>query len=226
MFRSRNSFAFVACAAALSLFFTGCSGNRSLLPATSSQAAGNLRGHGVHYGLARLASQPPVGMQMAFLMTDGTVLGQSYAGNTWYKYTPDANGGYSDGTWTQVAVASVGLRADRLCVCPSCRRSPRDHWRRVQHARQLPPATDEPRRDLRSGREHLDSARPSQRLGVHRRLPVKRPAERPVRRRSEAHASGRGDESGDAVLDETRPIRASPTSTPRKAGRCFPTARS
>ncbi len=108
MFRSRNGFAFVACAAALSLGFTGCSGNRSLLPSTPSQAAGNLRGHATHYGLARLASQPPTGMQMAFLMTDGTVLAQSYAGNTWYKYTPDANGGYSDGTWKQVGSLQTG----------------------------------------------------------------------------------------------------------------------
>ena len=63
---------------------------------------GNLRGHGAHYGLARLASQPPVGMQMAFLMTDGSVLAQGDAGNDWYKYAPDINGNYSDGTWTQV----------------------------------------------------------------------------------------------------------------------------
>ena len=42
-------------------------------------------------------------MQMAFLMTDGSVLTQSYNAGSWYRYTPDANGGYSSGTWTQVA---------------------------------------------------------------------------------------------------------------------------
>jgi hypothetical protein len=47
-------------------------------------------------------------MQMGFLMTDGTVLTQSYSSNTWYKYTPDASGGYANGTWTQVATLPAG----------------------------------------------------------------------------------------------------------------------
>jgi hypothetical protein len=52
--------------------------------------------------------QPPVGMQLAWLMTDGSVLAQSNAGNTWYKYTPDITGSYADGTWTQVGSLQSG----------------------------------------------------------------------------------------------------------------------
>ncbi len=55
-----------------------------------------------------LKAQPPVGMQFAFLMTDGTVLAQSNASNTWYKYAPDQTGSYSNGTWTQVATLPTG----------------------------------------------------------------------------------------------------------------------
>jgi hypothetical protein len=55
-----------------------------------------------------LQRQPPTGMQFAFLMTDGSVLAQSGAGNTWYKYVPDVNGNYSSGTWTQVATLPTG----------------------------------------------------------------------------------------------------------------------
>ncbi len=105
MFCFRNSSKFVAFAAVLALGFAGCSANRSVLPSAGPQFA-NLRGvapNHARHGLALISHQPPVGMQMAFLMTDGTVLGQSFAAGNWYKYTPDATGGYSDGTWTQVA---------------------------------------------------------------------------------------------------------------------------
>ena len=47
-------------------------------------------------------------MQMAFLMTDGTLLTQSFSNNTWYRYAPDASGGYQDGTWTQAATLPAG----------------------------------------------------------------------------------------------------------------------
>jgi hypothetical protein len=58
--------------------------------------------------MRRIAHQPPVGMQLPFLMTDGSVLAQSNAGNTWYRYTPDAFGNYANGTWTQVASLQSG----------------------------------------------------------------------------------------------------------------------
>ncbi|MBV8372254.1 MAG: hypothetical protein JOY69_03260, partial [Candidatus Eremiobacteraeota bacterium] len=107
MFGLRTSSAFVV-AAAFVAGLTGCAGNQSLLPVGGSKTATALRGGPTHRGIARLAHQPPVGMQMAFLMTDGTVLTQSYAGNTWYRYAPDANGGYGDGTWTEVASLPSG----------------------------------------------------------------------------------------------------------------------
>jgi hypothetical protein len=42
-------------------------------------------------------------------MTDGSVLAQgSSNSSSWYKYVPDANGDYSDGTWSQVASLPSG----------------------------------------------------------------------------------------------------------------------
>jgi len=38
-----------------------------------------------------------------WLLTDGTVLSHSDALNHWCKLTPDANGSYANGTWTQLA---------------------------------------------------------------------------------------------------------------------------
>jgi len=55
-----------------------------------------------------IAQQPPVAMQLAWLMTDGTVLAQSDQGSTWYTYTPDATGSYADGTWKQVGSLQSG----------------------------------------------------------------------------------------------------------------------
>jgi hypothetical protein len=108
VFRFRNSSAFVTCAAVLAIGFAGCSANRSILPVTGLQTGNNVRARHVQHGVSMLAHQPPVGMQMGFLMTDGTVLTQSYSSNTWYRYTPDATGGYSDGTWAQVATLPAG----------------------------------------------------------------------------------------------------------------------
>jgi hypothetical protein len=38
-------------------------------------------------------------------LTDGTILVQSYNGQTWMKLTPDATGSYINGTWTTLASA-------------------------------------------------------------------------------------------------------------------------
>jgi len=110
-FRTKPAYAAIAAAA---IGLSGCSGLHSLVPSSSQgpQSAG--RHSHVHFssrggpGIAALKSQPPVGMQLAFLMTDGTVLTQSYAGNTWYKYAPDSSGSYANGTWTQVASLQSG----------------------------------------------------------------------------------------------------------------------
>jgi hypothetical protein len=84
---------------------TGCSQNHSLLPSTGLASSLTPRAG----TFARAKSSPPDYMQMAFLMTDGSVLTQgSYDPQSWYKYTPDANGDYSDGTWTQVGSLQTG----------------------------------------------------------------------------------------------------------------------
>ncbi len=110
-FRSKSAYAAIAAAA---IGLSGCSGLHSLVPSSSQGLQPAFEHTRVHFnsrggpGIAALKSQPPVGMQMAFLMTDGTVLTQSYAGNTWYKYAPDSSGSYSNGTWTQVASLPSG----------------------------------------------------------------------------------------------------------------------
>lgn len=45
---------------------------------------------------------PPVGLNNALLMTDGTILCGD-GGSGWRKYTPDSTGNYANGTWSTVA---------------------------------------------------------------------------------------------------------------------------
>jgi len=93
----------------LILDVTGCSGNRSVVP--ELQTTPNFHGMRVNRSsaLRALAVQPPALMQMAFLMTDGTVLTQSGVdAQKWYRYTPDARGDYSDGTWSAVGTLPSG----------------------------------------------------------------------------------------------------------------------
>jgi hypothetical protein len=59
-----------------------------------------------------------------FLLTDGTVLAQGVSTNKWYKLTPNANGSYRKGTWSNAADSTNGplyyasgiLRDGRLIV--------------------------------------------------------------------------------------------------------------
>ncbi len=53
--------------------------------------------------LTNLIHQAPDGAEVEMLLTDGTVLVQGYQDQDWYKLTPDINGSYINGTWTQVA---------------------------------------------------------------------------------------------------------------------------
>jgi hypothetical protein len=62
--------------------------------------------------VTKLKNQAPNGVQLAFLMTDGTVLGQSYSDPQWYVLTPDNTGSYVNGTWKQVASFPTGYSAD------------------------------------------------------------------------------------------------------------------
>ncbi len=53
--------------------------------------------------LKQLTNQPPDGAGVPFLLTDGTVMVQGNVGNDWWKLTPDRNGSYVNGTWSQLA---------------------------------------------------------------------------------------------------------------------------
>jgi hypothetical protein len=83
---------------------TGCSQDHSVLPAGLASSLTPRAGTFV-----RAKTSPPDYMQIAFLMTDGSVLAQGSSNAAyWYKYTPDNNGDYSDGTWTQVGSLQTG----------------------------------------------------------------------------------------------------------------------
>jgi hypothetical protein len=58
----------------------------------------------------RVTNPPPDNVGAVLLLTDGTVVAhqetdtiESLATGTWYKLTPDINGSYVNGTWTQIA---------------------------------------------------------------------------------------------------------------------------
>ena len=54
--------------------------------------------------LTPLVNQPPDGINLAFLLTDGTVMAQDYIyPDRWWKLTPDINGSYVNGTWKRLA---------------------------------------------------------------------------------------------------------------------------
>jgi len=58
--------------------------------------------------LQTLIHQPPAGVGMSFLLTDGTVMFQGNSSATWYKLTPDNTGNYVNGTWTKLANLPAG----------------------------------------------------------------------------------------------------------------------
>ena len=49
----------------------------------------------------------PSTIQLIVQMTDGTLLAQSYDGQSWMKLTPDLTGSYVNGTWTMLASGPV-----------------------------------------------------------------------------------------------------------------------
>jgi hypothetical protein len=58
--------------------------------------------------LTPLVNQLPDGIIYSMLLTDGTVMVQDlYYPNQWWKLTPDLNGSYLSGTWTQLASLPV-----------------------------------------------------------------------------------------------------------------------
>jgi hypothetical protein len=55
-----------------------------------------------------LVNQPPDGADLGFLLTDGTILFQGNSNSDWWKLTPDVNGSYVNGTWSQQASLPAG----------------------------------------------------------------------------------------------------------------------
>jgi hypothetical protein len=59
--------------------------------------------------ITTLTNQPPAaGINYGYLLTDGTVMLQSNAPYRWYKLTPDINGSYVNGTWSEAAHTPAG----------------------------------------------------------------------------------------------------------------------
>jgi hypothetical protein len=58
-----------------------------------------------------LSNPPTFNASTALLLTDGTVMVQAdngYGGGQWWKFTPDANGSYVHGSWSQLASMPAG----------------------------------------------------------------------------------------------------------------------
>jgi hypothetical protein len=58
--------------------------------------------------LTNLTHQAPDGGQLTFQLTDGRVLAQGFNDSDWWILTPDINGSYVNGTWTQAASLPSG----------------------------------------------------------------------------------------------------------------------
>ncbi|HEY2516358.1 MAG TPA: ricin-type beta-trefoil lectin domain protein [Polyangiaceae bacterium] len=55
-----------------------------------------------------LTNQPSFSAETALLLTDGTILVHAYYGTDFWRLTPDANGSYVNGTWSQLASLPSG----------------------------------------------------------------------------------------------------------------------
>jgi len=62
--------------------------------------------------LRTLTHQPPDGAFLSLLLTDGTVMCQGNGESDWWKLTPDINGSYLNGTWSQLASLQPGYVPD------------------------------------------------------------------------------------------------------------------
>jgi hypothetical protein len=110
----RFSFKAALVGAAVVAGLAGCSSSRSVLPGLAPQSLTAMRTSRPGT-FSRLTSQPPTAMNMAFLLTDGTLMVQSETNwNQWYRYAPDANGNYTDGTWTAAASLQSGYAPDAM----------------------------------------------------------------------------------------------------------------
>lgn len=99
---------------AASFSLSGCSGGGSATP-TPAPTPTPVPTPTPSPTLQALSHQPPVGVYLAMLLTDGSVMAQanpqagpgSSAGD-FYRLTPDANGSYVAGTWTHLAAPPAG----------------------------------------------------------------------------------------------------------------------
>lgn len=64
-------------------------------------------GSGGWQELTNQAPSGPNGVQIMIQSTDGSILVQSYDGQTWMKLTPDKKGSYINGTWTTLGLEPV-----------------------------------------------------------------------------------------------------------------------
>src|SRR4029077_8577736 len=78
----------------LLLVVSGCGGYSSTMITTGPPPPQTLQ---------TLASQPPDGAGIGFLLTDGSVIFQGGNFSDWSKLTPDDSGSYLKGTWSQIA---------------------------------------------------------------------------------------------------------------------------
>ncbi len=108
VFRFSIKSARVACSAIAAFAAAGCSASRLPLPGVGSQPAAGIRTAQAGR-FTPLSAQPPVRMQMSWLMTDGSVLTQSAKQpQDFYRYVSDKKGDYSKGTWSQVGSLPAG----------------------------------------------------------------------------------------------------------------------
>ena len=107
---------FAAAFACLSLAVSGCSGGNSgtsMGPTTTPTPTPTPTPGPT---LQALTNQPPVGLLVALLLTDGSVIIQASptghpggpSAGDFYKLTPDASGNYAAGTWTRLASPPAG----------------------------------------------------------------------------------------------------------------------
>ena len=126
-----------------------------------------------------LTHQPSFPAGAALLLTDGTVMVHHEDANDgfseWYKLTPDINGSYVNGTWTQVAslASNYGPLFFASAVLPDGRLIVEGG---EQNFRQL--CLDQHGRNLRPAGQCVDADEPAERVEQHWRRLERRPDQR------------------------------------------------
>ena len=110
-----------------------------------------------------LTHQPSFSASTPLLLTDGTVMVHDAGGSNWWKLTPDQNGSYVNGTWSQLASLPDGLSASLLFLRRTARWPSDRRRRRIQHGSQR---LDQQGRYLRPEDQCLDSHDATVRVGT------------------------------------------------------------